>query len=85
MKHGKFECDFKWKNNAQQFRLKNKNVMPHECKFAFPHFNMGPTPEAVAIPGHTHNGTDGQHYYFEKEKKKLFHKILNNLAETFSP
>jgi hypothetical protein len=71
MKHGKFECDFKWKNNAQQFRLKNKNVMPHECKFAFPHFNMGPTPEAVAIPEHTHNGTDGQHNYFEK-KKKLF-------------
>lgn len=42
--------------------------MPHECKFAFPHFNMGPTPEAVAIPGHTHNGTDGQHNYFEKKK-----------------
>ncbi len=29
MKHGKFECDFKWKNNAQQFRLKNKNVICH--------------------------------------------------------
>lgn len=57
--------------------------MPHECKFAFPHFNMGPTPEAVAIPGHTHNGTDGQHNYFEK-KKKLFQKRPKNIFPKFS-
>jgi hypothetical protein len=40
---------------------------------------MGSTPEAVAIPGHTHNGTDGQHNYFEK-KKKLFQKRPKNIS-----
>jgi hypothetical protein len=57
--------------------------MPHEWKFAFSHFNMGSTPEAVAIPGHTHNGTDGQHNYFEK-KKKLFQKRPKNIFPKFS-
>jgi hypothetical protein len=41
---------------------------------------MGSTPEAVAIPGHTHNGTDGQHNYFEK-KKKSFSKDIEQLGQ----
>ena len=64
---------FQMENNTEQFRLKNKNVLP-QCKCAFPHFNTGPIPGAVAIPGHTHNGT-GQHRHFET--KTIISKILN--------